>query len=178
MTLRRRLAPVLATAAAVVVVDVLTKWLVERSFRLGECTTLVDAAVSLRLCHVRNPGVAFGLLAGFAWRWRLPFFLATAVAAGWVLWEVFREAGHLVAGRIALGLIVGGAVGNFVDRIRYGEVVDFLDFWFGTWHFPTFNAADSCITVGTGLLLFALWRARLPEQPSEFRRTPKLGKLG
>ena len=160
MTLARRLTPVLVTAAAVIVLDVLTKALIERSFRLGECTTLVDAPVTFKLCYIRNPGVAFGLLADFAWRWRLPFFLATAAAAGWILWEVFREAGHLVLGRLALGLIVGGAVGNFVDRVRYGEVVDFLDFWFGRWHFPTFNVADSCITVGTCLLLLALWKAK------------------
>jgi signal peptidase II len=160
VSLRRRIIPVLATAAAVVVLDVVTKRLVERSFRLGECVTLVDAAVSFRLCLVHNPGVAFGLFAEFAWRWRLPFFMLTAAAAGWILWKVFEEAGHLALGRISLGLIIGGAAGNGVDRVRYGEVVDFLDFWFGRYHFPTFNAADSGITVGTVLLLFALWRAK------------------
>lgn len=160
MSVGRRLVPVVATAAAVIVLDLVTKAVIERSFLLGECTTLVDSPVTFKICYVRNPGVAFGLLAEFAWRWRLPFFLATAVAAGWILWQVFREAGHLAAGRLALGLIVGGALGNFVDRVRYGEVVDFLDFWFGRWHFPTFNVADSGITVGTCLLLFALWRAK------------------
>ncbi|MEK7475118.1 MAG: signal peptidase II [Candidatus Coatesbacteria bacterium] len=155
-----RLTPVAAWALAVVVIDLLTKRLIEQSFRLGECTTIVDWAVSFKICYIRNPGVAFGLLADLAWRWRLPFFLATAAAAGWILWEVFKEAGHLVLGRLSLGLIVGGAVGNFVDRVRYGEVVDFLDFWFGRWHFPTFNVADSGITVGTGLLLIALWKVK------------------
>jgi len=160
VTPARRIVPVLAMAAAVVVLDVVTKRLIERSFRLGECVTIVDAAVAFRLCLVHNPGVAFGMLAEFAWRWRLPFFILSALAAGWILWKVFQEAGHLFLGRIALGLIIGGAVGNGVDRIRYGEVVDFLDFWFGRYHFPTFNVADSGITVGTILLLFALWRAK------------------
>ncbi len=160
MTPARRLVPVLAVAAAVVALDVATKLLVERSFRLGECETVLEGPVSFRLCLVHNPGVAFGLFADFAWRWRLPFFVLTALVAGWILWKVFQEAGHIFLGRIALGFIIGGAIGNAVDRVRYGEVVDFLDFWFGRYHFPTFNAADSGITVGTVLLLFALWKAK------------------
>jgi len=155
----RRAAQVAAIAVAVLVLDIASKWLVERTYRLGEGVTLIQGF--LYLVHVRNPGVAFGMLADVAWKWRLPFFIAVGVAAGWLLWTVFRQAGHLKAGRVAMGLILGGAVGNFIDRMRYGAVVDFIDVWAGKFHWPTFNVADSGISVGTGLLIFALWRARL-----------------
>jgi signal peptidase II len=155
----RRAAQVAVIAAAVLLLDVLTKRAVETTYRLGEGITLVQGY--LYLVHVRNPGVAFGMLADVAWKWRLPFFLAVGAAAGWLLWTVFRQAGHLALGRIALGLILGGAVGNFIDRMRYGAVVDFIDVWVGKYHWPTFNAADSGITVGTCLLIYALWRARM-----------------
>jgi len=155
----RRILQVVAIGAALLVLDVATKWLVERTYRLGEGVTLVQGF--LYLVHVRNPGVAFGMLSDVAWKWRLPFFLAVGALAGWLLWTLFRQAGHLRLVRVALGLILGGAVGNFIDRMRYGAVVDFIDVWAGRFHWPTFNAADSGITVGTGILIFALWRARL-----------------
>lgn len=156
LTARRGLHPaqVAAVAAAAAALDQLTKWEIQRAFRLGEKLTLIPGF--FYLVYVRNPGVAFGLLADWAWRWRMPFFAATAVAAALLLWRMFRDAGHLGAARAALGLILGGAAGNLVDRFRYGEVVDFLDCWIGPYHWPTFNVADSCITVGTGLLLWAL----------------------
>ena len=154
--MRFRPASVALVAAAVVALDQLTKWEVQRAFLLGERLTLIPGV--FYLAYVRNPGVAFGLLADVAWRWRLPFFVATAAAAGWLLWRMFHDAGHMPAARAALGLILGGAVGNLVDRVRYGEVVDFLDCWIGSYHWPTFNVADSCITVGTALLLWTLRR--------------------
>ncbi len=143
-------------ALAVIAFDQWTKWLLMRSFMLGESQILIPNV--LGLSHVRNPGVAFGVMADFAWRVRLPFFILIALVAVWLMVRIYREGGHLVPGRISLGLIVGGAVGNFVDRVRFGAVVDFLDIWIAGYHWPSFNVADSAITCGTVLLLFTFWR--------------------
>jgi signal peptidase II len=160
MPLRSPLAGFTLAAAAVFAADLVTKRLVESRFRLGEEVRIVDGPVSFRLAHVRNPGVAFGLFADLPSGWRIALFAGTVAVAGWVLWRIFADAGGLRAVRIALGLIAGGAAGNLLDRARYGEVVDFLDVWIGSFHWPTFNVADSGITVGTAILLFALWRAK------------------
>lgn len=103
------------------------------------------------ITYIHNPGAAFGLLAD-----RTPFFVAVSllVVAGILVfhWKGRARGGVLP---VALGLIAGGALGNLVDRIRFGEVVDFLDF--RIW--PVFNLADSAIVVGAGLLIIAVWRA-------------------
>lgn len=151
-------AQIAGIAVLVLAVDVLTKRWIEATYRLGEGLWLIDGV--LKIEHVRNPGVAFGMFGDLAWRWRFPFFLLTLGAAGWLLWSLKDQAGRSRPGRTALGMIAGGAVGNLIDRLRYGEVVDFIDVWIGRFHWPTFNAADSAICVGTGILLIALWGAR------------------
>jgi signal peptidase II len=155
---RRRLAQAGAVAVTVTVLDQVTKALIQKRLPLGEGFWVWDGI--FMISHVRNPGVAFGLFADLGSAFRVPFFIVTAAAAVWLLTSVYRQAGHLLLGRLALGLIIGGAVGNHIDRIRFGGVTDFLDFWIWTYHWPTFNVADSGITCGVGVLLFALWRAR------------------
>ena len=141
---------------AVFVADQLAKWQIQRSFLIGEGRWFIGRF--FKLVYVRNPGVAFGLFADVAWRWRLPFFLLTVVVAVFILRRVLADAEDLPLGWVVTGLILGGAAGNLLDRLRYGEVVDFLDVWFGPYHYPTFNVADSCICIGVGLLLWSLWR--------------------
>jgi signal peptidase II len=106
------------------------------------------------LTYVRNPGAAFGLFAGQAASFRKPFFLVvTLVALGAILFAVRK----LPDGRrwtlASLALVFGGAAGNLVDRLRWGEVVDFLDVFWRSHHWPAFNVADSAITVGIVMLL-------------------------
>jgi signal peptidase II len=102
------------------------------------------------LVHVRNRGIAFGLLSHLGAGWGTVLVSATTAAAIilLVLWLSRLRAGD---GRTAFGLslIIGGAVGNLIDRVRLGEVVDFLDFYVGSFHWPAFNVADSAVTVGT-----------------------------
>jgi len=148
----------LAVATGAVFFDHLTKFLVERSFRLGESITLVDGY--LWLTYVRNPGVGFGLFADLAWKWRAPFFVVTALAAMWLLARIYRDVGDRPLGRLALGLMAGGAVGNLIDRFRYRMVVDFIEMGVGSLRWPTYNVADSCITVGTCILLYVMWREK------------------
>jgi signal peptidase II len=106
------------------------------------------------LVHTRNTGIAFSMLndaSPLIKEWLLPIFSAVAVVAIFVLfWRQSQDASRL---RWALALILAGAAGNLYDRLVYGYVVDFLDVYVGAWHWPAFNVADSCITVGAGLLL-------------------------
>jgi signal peptidase II len=147
----RDLIPV-GIAVAVVIVDQLTKLWIMTTFALHEQQNIIPGVFDL--VYVTNTGAAFGFLAGSKNLLRQAFFVAVAIIALIVI--VFAY-GHLKRqGRIfvyALGLIAGGAVGNLIDRLRFGSVVDFLDFYLGSYHWPAFNVADSAITVGVALFL-------------------------
>ncbi|MCL2459426.1 MAG: signal peptidase II, partial [Desulfobulbus sp.] len=106
------------------------------------------------LTHLTNNGAAFGMLAGQPALWRQAFFIAAAAIALvciWIALRSFSQRSWIYSA--ALGLIAGGAIGNLIDRIRWGFVVDFLDFYLGQSHWPAFNAADSAITVGVALFM-------------------------
>ena len=143
-------------ALAVVVVDQVTKAIVERSMGLHETIPL---APFFSLTYVRNTGAAFGVLGAAPASIRLPLFLLVTLAATWALVSMLRHANPgqrtLVA---ALGAILGGAAGNFICRVRYGEVIDFLDAHWGDLHWPAFNVADSAITVGVVFVLLSSMR--------------------
>lgn len=147
----RDLIPV-GIAVAVVIVDQLTKLWIMTTFALHEQQNIIPGVFDL--VYVTNTGAAFGFLAGSKNLLRQAFFVAVAIIA---LIVIIFAYGHLKRqGRIfvyALGLIAGGAVGNLIDRLRFGSVVDFLDFYLGSYHWPAFNAADSAITVGVALFL-------------------------
>ena len=135
-------------AGLVFALDRWTKaWAVARLAPVGTRALLGEW---LRLTYVRNTGVAFGLGAGKG----LPFAAITLVALGLVVALALSPRSRTWPRSIALGLIVGGAAGNLLDRVRWGSVIDFLDFGLRQNWFPVFNAADSAITVG--VILFAL----------------------
>lgn len=141
-----------ALVATVACLDQLTKLWVWRSFRLGEARELVPGLLSLR--YVRNEGAAFGLFAGHRWP-----LIAVSLGMLWMLCANRRELASLGrTGRLALGLLSGGIVGNLIDRLRYGYVVDFVDVFLGQSHFPAFNVADAAICVGVGLYMLASFR--------------------
>jgi len=148
----------LAVPALVIAVDQWTKHLVLQRFRLGESLSLLPPIFSLT--YIRNQGAAFGFLQGAPSVFREPFFIITPVVAFFVILIVYfrlKDSQRWTA--LALSLILGGAVGNLIDRIRFGYVVDFLDFhWKGVWHYPAFNVADSCIVVGVGIVLLLSFR--------------------
>ena len=139
-------------AAAVVLVDQLTKLWIMATFALHEQLNIIPGFFNL--IHVTNTGAAFGFLAGSKSMLRQVFFVGVALMALVIMVFVY---GHLKKqGKLfvyALGLIAGGAVGNLIDRLRFGSVIDFLDFYIGSYHWPAFNAADSAITIGVGLFL-------------------------
>jgi signal peptidase II len=137
-------------AVLTVVLDQLSKWLMlevvfaERSF--------IPVTGFFNLARVHNRGASFGMFAlSEAWGPWLLSGIAVAISVVLAVW-LWRAHGRWLA--TSIGLILGGAVGNLIDRTRYGAVTDFLDFYVGTYHWPAFNLADSAITVGVVMLVF------------------------
>lgn len=144
----------IVVAAVGLVADQFSKWLVASRMTLHQSIELL--ADFAHITYVRNPGAAFGILANSSLR--LPFFiLVSVVAAFGILWYLRREKGGHLRLQIALGLIFSGALGNLIDRVRFGEVIDFIDVHWYRHHWPAFNIADSAICVGVGLLLLDSW---------------------
>jgi signal peptidase II len=150
-------------ALGILALDQITKLVIVRSLTLGQTIPVVPGLFNI--VYVLNPGAAFGFLASLPDGFRNPFFVLISVAAAVLI--VAYHARHLralVLPSLGLGLILGGAVGNLIDRLRYGMVVDFLDFYLHRYHWPAFNVADSAISVGVGLMLLDMlvewWRER------------------
>jgi signal peptidase II len=138
-------------AIAVVVVDQITKAIVEQTMRLHQS---IDLTPFFALTYVRNTGAAFGILGAMPASVRLPLFLVVTLVALGVIVATLRKTPadrRWLVG--AFGAIVGGAIGNLICRVRYGEVIDFLDAHWGDAHWPAFNVADSAITVGVAIVL-------------------------
>jgi signal peptidase II len=149
----------LTVLAAILVLDQVTKWLVLWAFGAAIIPTTVTPFFNLVL--VWNEGVSFGLFQGndSPVQRLLLTGLAVVVAGGLFWW--LRTGTHDRSMRWALRLVIAGAIGNGIDRVVHGAVVDFLDFHVGGWHWPAFNVADSAIVVGAVLLLVdGLWRPR------------------
>ena len=145
----RALLPWLGIALAVIVADQLTKSLVLDAFRLHDSRVVTPF---FNLVRVHNTGAAFSFLAG-ATGWQRWFFVVLGtVAAVFIVWMLRRHGGQRLFGW-ALALILGGALGNVVDRLLHGYVVDFIQVHWRGWYFPSFNVADSAITVGAALLI-------------------------
>lgn len=132
--------------------DQATKAFVERTVPLYESIVVVSGLFSIT--HVKNTGAAFGLFAGHASVFRTLFFVVITVGALMLILLIFRSVKEKrVLVPLSLGMITAGALGNLVDRIRWGYVIDFLDVYWRTHHWPAFNIADSAITVGILLVL-------------------------
>lgn len=144
----------LALTALVLVLDQASKVWVLASFRLMESQIVTPC---FNLVFVFNSGAAFSLLAG-AGGWQKWFFVVLALGISlWLLGLLRRHAQERLM-PAALSLILGGAVGNLIDRLRFDAVVDFLDFHLAGYHFPAFNVADSAITIGVALMLLHQFR--------------------
>jgi len=164
--MRRRFGGPLALSVAVVVLDQVTKRLIRDRVGLGESIPILDGFVSI--VHARNPGAAFSFLADAPAWFRGPFFIAITVTAIAVLFYVIsrlpREDRLM---RLALGGVLGGAVGNLIDRLIYGEVTDFIDVYWRSYHWPAFNVADSSITIAVSAVILHSLFAR--SEPSRAR---------
>ncbi|MEW6513962.1 MAG: signal peptidase II [Pseudomonadota bacterium] len=140
----------LVLAGAIIIADFATKAWVLSAFHLHESVAVTSF---FNLVLVMNPGASFSFLAD-AGGWQKWFFIVLALAiSAWLVVLMRRHAAESLM-PTALALVLGGALGNVIDRIRFGAVVDFLDFHVAGWHWPAFNVADSAISVGVILLLW------------------------
>ena len=140
----------LLLAGVVFAADQWTKWLILGAYRLGDATRITDF---FNIVRAHNSGAAFSFLADAA-GWQRWFFTVVGIAAAvFIIWLLRSHTGQRLFS-FALALLLGGAIGNVLDRLQHGYVVDFLDFHWAGWHFPAFNVADSAITIGAACLIF------------------------
>lgn len=140
----------LALAAVIVVIDQITKYFIVQKFVLHETLYLTPF---FNLVRVHNTGAAFSMLAD-AGGWQRVFFIGIAVVASvWVVWLLRRHPEQKLF-CLALAMILGGAIGNLIDRVLFGSVVDFVQVHYAGYFFPAFNVADSAITCGAGVLIW------------------------
>ncbi len=160
LALRRR-AIYLMVTLAVLLVDQRTKQLIQSRLAPHEHVSIVDGIFDIT--YIRNDGAAFGILAGRdTLRKDLLFYATSTLAFAVLLYNAARAPVSQTWLQLGLALVMGGAVGNLVDRVRFGSVVDFLDVHYRGWVWPTFNVADSCICVGIAIMGWELLRAPRP----------------
>lgn len=153
-------------AALVVLLDRLTKWIISQNIPLHDSVTVVPGV--FQLTHVQNQGAAFGLFSDSPSEWKVAMLILFSVAALAVVSALLWKNGNAMnATAIALSLVFGGALGNLWDRVASGRVIDFLDFYVGSHHWPAFNVADSAIVVGALLLLSEIFWAPQEENTSK-----------
>jgi len=142
------------TVSISLLLDQWSKIYIDNNFELSQSKRIITNF--FHLTYVRNPGAAFGILAENAIR--VPFFIGISCAATvGILWYVRQIPREKHWQLFALGLILSGALGNLIDRIRFGEVIDFLDVHWNNYHWPAFNIADSAICVGVTIMLICFW---------------------
>ncbi len=149
----RSIIPLFSVALPMLFVDQLTKWLIQQNIPLHGQHVIIKGIFNLR--HDTNDGAAFGLMRGQ----NLLLIIISLLAIGFIFfyYKRFRESLWM---KIALGFLLGGALGNFIDRIRLGEVTDFLQFRLPGFWWPTFNAADVAVCIGAGMLMVHLFYQR------------------
>ncbi len=143
----------LSLAGLIIAVDQITKLYIDHHFYLHESVSIIPNFFNLT--YIRNTGAAFGLLAKAPESFRIPFFIMIPLIALTVIVLIFKKAKDTELLMVtALSLIMGGAIGNFIDRLRFNYVIDFLDLhWWERYHWPAFNVADSSIVVGVIILI-------------------------
>ena len=144
-----------------VVLDQVSKLAIDRSMQLHQSFPVIDGIMNVT--YVRNRGAAFSFLSEASWR--LPFFVVvTLIACAVIVVALRRMAADQTLGQLAVSMVFAGALGNLIDRIRVGEVVDFIDVYWRQYHWPAFNVADMFICVGVALVLLDM--IRTPQEPA------------
>jgi signal peptidase II len=142
-------------AVVLLMLDLLTKELAVRHMAFGEAIGMTSF---LRFVHIHNSGAAFGMLANQG-QWAQWFLTLTGLLVClWIVWRLCHPRLGEALFEAGLALVLGGALGNLTDRLRFGYVVDFIDFYYQAWHWPAFNLADAVITLGVLVLLIDLTR--------------------
>ena len=149
-------------SGSIIIVDQVTKYILKINLALHDHIVILDNFFNIT--HILNPGGAFGFFAGKSPEIRKFIFLfLSSLVALFVLWFYKKCAETYIFLSYGLALIFGGAIGNLIDRFLYGKVVDFLDFYIGSAHWPAFNIADSAISVGMGILIGHILFNKIPD---------------
>ena len=149
-------------SGCVILADQITKYIIKINVALYDNIIVIEKFFNIT--HILNPGGAFGFFASQSPEIRKFIFLfVSSVVALFVLWFYKRCAEDFIFLSYGLALVFGGAVGNLIDRFRYGKVVDFLDFYMGSAHWPAFNIADSAISIGMGILIYHIIFNKVPD---------------
>lgn len=143
-------------AIAVFVLDQYSKYYVAEHIPTDRAIIVIPGFFDL--VNVKNRGAAFGFLNRSDIEWQFWLFLLATIIAVWVIFALIKNAKNQPCLCLGLGLILGGSLGNMVDRLRYRAVLDFLDFYWGQWHWPAFNVADMGICVGAVIACLAVLR--------------------
>jgi signal peptidase II len=152
-------------ATAIIILDQITKAAIVAKFIKHESYAVIDGFFNL--VYVMNPGAAFGFLANMSETFRYIFFIGiTLVVILCIIYYIVKSKQQNRLMVISLALIFAGAVGNLIDRVRFGAVVDFLDVYIGTAHWPAFNVADSAISIGAMLMIWEMIMKREKEHSS------------
>ncbi len=147
------------TLTAVVLLDQFLKAYIGATMNLHESIPVIEGYFNIT--YVKNPGAAFGFLANAAPEFRSLFLITvTVIAVVLILYFISKNTAKEMFLTFSLSLILGGAVGNLIDRIRFGEVTDFLDVYISSHHWPAFNIADSAISLGAIVLVIEIFRRR------------------
>ncbi|MBU1040177.1 MAG: lipoprotein signal peptidase [Proteobacteria bacterium] len=165
----QRLRTALLLAAAIIVPDQITKAVIQQKYALWASDTVIPGFFNI--VHVLNKGAAFGFLNQPDTSWQTWFFVGVTIVAVGFIYYLLTTADkgdrYFIWG---LGLILGGALGNLIDRLRTGLVVDFLDFYLGQYHWPAFNVADIAISCGAFAVLVSMYMQNRRERPHATRR--------
>ncbi|MBE9503646.1 MAG: signal peptidase II [Proteobacteria bacterium] len=157
--LNRKYKLLLIITSLIVISDQVAKIFVDRTMHLYQSIEVLENF--FHITYIRNKGAAFGMLSGADSSLRVPFFLVmSTLAIGVIVYIIHKDEGKRDLFPITMALILGGAIGNMIDRLRLGEVIDFLDVHWYQHHWPAFNIADSAITVGAGLLILYMFKER------------------
>ena len=149
-------------SGSVIIFDQITKYIIK--INLGLYDNIIVIKKFFSLTHILNPGGAFGFFASSSPEIRKFIFLfLSSLVALFIVWFYKKSAANYVFLSYGLALIFGGAVGNLIDRFMYGKVVDFLDFYIGSLHWPAFNVADSAISIGMGILIYHIIFKKIPD---------------
>jgi len=155
-------------AVLIILADQVTKWLIHSRMSLNDSIVVLPGF--FRLTYVQNSGAAFGLFADSASEWKVSILVVFSVLALVVVSALLWKNSHAITSTgVGLSLILGGAVGNLWDRLLNKHVVDFFDFFVGSYHWPAFNVADSAIVVGALLLVAEILFAKTPAEQNVVR---------
>lgn len=153
--MKRKYWVLLIACLLILILDQFTKYEVQQTLPLHHRVEVISGFFNLT--HVRNSGGAFGIFGGTRGGWGTLFFMGVSVLAigslFYFIWKVKEDEKNLA---LSFSLVLAGAIGNLIDRLRYGEVIDFLEFYLSSFYWPAFNIADSAICIGIGLMAFEI----------------------